>query len=322
MIARRALCALFAAWLLLPATLLAQQKRIGLLSPASAKAMAHLRDTFREGLADVGLNEGRNYTVDARWADGDASRLPALARELVASKPALILAHGTTAAAALKNATSAIPIVMVSVDDPVRAGFAKGLRRPGGNITGVTSAMQTGDRQMEMLKQINPKLGAFAVVVNPANPFHDTAFRALEGDAKNQKIRAMRASVASARDIDKAFAALKRAKAQGVIVLEDPLFILAAPQLVKAAGSARLPLVSAQSELTDAGGLASYGSNSVAVARRAAAYSAKVLNGFKVPEMAIEPPAKMDLVVNVKAARALKVALPKDLVGKADRVIQ
>jgi putative ABC transport system substrate-binding protein len=322
MIARRALCTLFAAWLLLPATLLAQQKRIGLLSPASAKAMAHLRDTFREGLADVGLNEGRNYTMDARWADGDASRLPVLARELVASKPALILAHGTTAAAALKNATSTIPIVMVNVDDPVRAGFAKGLRRPGGNITGVSSAMQIGDRQMEMLKQMNPKLAAFAVVVNPANPFHDTAFRALEADAKNRKMRAVRASVASARDIDKAFAGLKKDKAQGVIVLEDPLFILAAPQLVKAAASARLPLVSAQSELTDAGGLASYGSNSVAVARRAAAYTAKVLNGFKVPEMAIESPPKMDLVVNAKAARAQKVALPKDLVGKADRVIQ
>ena len=323
MIAFRGLVLVLAACLALPALAQkAQLKRVGLLSPASAKAMAHLRDTFREGLADVGLQEGRNYAMETRWADGDASRLPALARELAAAKPALILAHGTTAALALKEAAGSIPIVMVNVDDPVRAGLAKGLRRPGGNVTGVASAMQTGNRQMEMLKSFNPKLGAFAVVVNPANPFHDTAYRALEADAKSLKLRAVRAPVASAREVDKAFAALKKARVQGVIVLEDPLYLFAAPQLVKAASGARLPLITAQRELTDAGALASYSSNSVAVARRAAAYTARVLNGFKVPEMAIESPAKMDLVLNARTARALKIALPKDLVAKADQVIQ
>jgi putative ABC transport system substrate-binding protein len=320
MIARRALLVLLAACFALPA--LAQQKRVGLLSPASARTMAQLVGAYREGLADVGLHEGRNYTLDARWADGDGARLATLARELVAARPTLVLAHGTTAAAALKAATSSIPVVMIDVDDPIRGGFAKGLRRPGGNMTGLASATQIGSRQMEILKQVNPKLGAFAVVVNPANPFHDTAFRALEADAKQLKMRAVRAPVASPREVDKAFAALRKNKVQGVIVLEDPLYLLAAPQLAKAASGARLPLVGMQRELAEAGAVATYGSNSTAVARRAAAYTARVLNGFKVSDMAIESPAKMDLVLNAKAARALKLAMPKDLVAKADLVIR
>ncbi|HUQ73336.1 MAG TPA: ABC transporter substrate-binding protein [Burkholderiales bacterium] len=297
--------------------------RIGFLSLSSAKAISHLVHAFREGMEDVGYSEGRNLAIEYRWADGDAERLPQLARELVALKPALIVAHATPAASALKRVTSDIPLVMVNVGDPVRNGFAKGLRRPGGNMTGVASAeLDASARQFELMTQIVPKGSVFAVLVNPANESNESAFRVVDEQAKKAKQRAVRVPIRAAGEIDKAFQAMRRDKTQGVIVPGDPLFVAARAQLAKAALGARMPSVYAQREHAEAGGLASYGSNAAASFRRAAAYVVKILNGAKPAEMPIDQPTTFELVVNLKTAQALKVSLPKELLSRADRVIQ
>ena len=307
----------------LPWSALAQQKkaaRIGFLSASSAKASGHLVDAFRDGLADVGQG---HLPIDYRWADGHLERLTALARDLVAARPMVIIAHGNAAAAALKAATSELPVVMVAVDDPVRAGYAKGLRRPGTNMTGIAgTTVESGARQLELIRQLAPKGKVFAVVLNPKNPANESAFQLLDAEAKKAGLRAVRAPVSAGGELGKAFAAMRKDKAQGIIVLDDPAFAVAREQLAKAAAGSRMPAVYAQREIAEAGGLASYGASSPAMFRRAAAHTVRILNGFKVAEVAIEQPAKSELVVNLKTARALKIAVPKDLLAKADRVIE
>jgi putative tryptophan/tyrosine transport system substrate-binding protein len=307
----------------LPSSAFAQPKkggRIGFLSGSSAGVSGPLVEAFRGGLADVGQG---HVPVDFRWADGHAERLPALAKELVGAKPMVIVAHGNAAAAALKAATGDVPIVMVAVDDPVRAGFAKGLRRPGTNMTGIAgTSVETTARQLELIRQIAPKSKVFAVVLNPKNSANELAFQLLDAEAKKAGLRAVRAPVSAAGELGKAFAAMKKDKAQGIIVLDDPAFAVAREQLAKAAAGSRLPAVYAQRELAEAGGLASYGASGPAMFRRAAAHTVRILNGFKVAEVAIEQSATSELVVNMKTARALKIAVPKDLLAKADRVIE
>jgi putative tryptophan/tyrosine transport system substrate-binding protein len=179
-------------------------------------------------------------------------------------------------------------------------------------------ALDTSAKQLELLTQIVPKLSVFAVLVNPGNEFHESAFRLVDEQAKKAKQRAVRVPVRAAGDIDKAFQAMRRDKAQGLIVLGDPMFVAARAQLAKA----NIPSIYAQREHAEAGGLASYGSNATPMFRRAAAYVVKILNGAKPAEMPIDQSATLELVVNLKTARALKLTLPKDLLSRADQVIQ
>ena len=319
---RRQLLALLVAAALAPAAIAQPRKpaRVGFLSASSAKASTPLVGAYRDGLADAGQG---GVAIEYRWAEGKAASLPALARELVAMRPALIVAHGNAAAAALKAATSEIPVVMVAVDDPIRAGYAKGLRRPGGNMTGITgTTVASSARQLELARQLAPKSKVFAVVMNPANPANEAAFQLLDAEAKRASLRAVRAPVGAAGDIGKALAGMKKDKAQGIVVLDDPLFVAAREQLAKAVAGARLPAVYAQREVAEAGGLVSYGSSGAAMFRRAAALSARILGGFKVAEVAIETPAKSELVINMKTAASLKIAVPKDLLSQADQVIR
>jgi putative ABC transport system substrate-binding protein len=321
---RKVLIALGAGALAAPLGGLAQARarmwRIGFLAPGSPSTRIY--EGFREGMRELGYVEGRGFTIDWRFADGDYGRLPRLAAELVLAKPDVIVAGTTQGVQAARAATTRIPIVMVEVPDPIGEGFATSLPRPGKNITGLSDIVtELSVKHLELLRSSVPKLSVLAVLINPLNASDTLILEQINGAAYSTGVKVVTVEASTATQIDAGFAAVARARADGMIVAADTYFDLRRRQVARLAIQNRLPLISADRDLTEAGGLMSYGQDLLEHYRDAASYVDKIVQGAKPGELPIEQPTVIELVINRRTALALGLALPQELLLRANTVL-
>jgi putative ABC transport system substrate-binding protein len=296
--------------------------RIGWLSAGSPTTFATRLAAFRGGLRDLGHPDDAVF-IEQRWTEGRDELLPELAGELVRLRVNLLLTVGTPATLAAKQATDAIPIVMVAVGDPVASGIVAGLARPGGNVTGISNlAAELSGKLLDLLREAVPGLTRVAVLQNPANPVHASYWRETLAAAERLGLKVQPVEARRPEDFEPVFAAAARQQVGGIIVLPDPLPLINRARVIELAARHRLPAIYAMRDYADAGGLMSYGPNSPDLYRRAATYVDKVLKGARPAELPVEQPTKFDFVINVKTARALGLALPQSLLIRADQLIQ
>ncbi|MGH8633752.1 MAG: ABC transporter substrate-binding protein [Burkholderiales bacterium] len=325
---RRIVLAFGAGALAAPLASFAQQKpakvsRIGYLDAASASATASRVEALREGLRALGYVEGKNIVIEFRWAEGKYERVPALAAELVQLKVAVIVAAGPPAIQAAQQATTTIPIIMVNSPDPVGAGFIASLSRPGGNITGLSSiSMDLSSKYLELLRVAVPKLSRVAVLVNPGHPQHPLFLKNIQAAANTIGVNVSPLQASTASQIETAVGAMTRERAGALIVLPDAFFNTQRRQITELAAKNRLPTMFWTRELVEAGGLMSYGLNYVEQYRRAAPYVDKILKGVKPSDLPVEQPTTIELVINLKTARAIGLTIPQELLFRADKVIE
>jgi len=298
--------------------------RIGYLAGGSETSSRQPLDIFRATMRDFGYVEGRNLVIELRYAEGRYERYAALAVELVQLKLDVIVSTGgTTATRALQQATRSIPIVITAGSDPVAMGFAASLARPGGNITGLTTL--TGDlnsKRLELLYTAVPKLAHVAVLMNPDNVSHPANLKHVESAARMLRIKVSRTEARSAEELDQAFATLARERVGAVIVLDDSFFNNQAQRIAALASTHRLPSMTPQPRLVEAGSFISYGQELLERYRRSATYVDKILKGAKPGDLPIEQPTKFELVINLKTAKALGIKVPQSLLLQATRAIE
>lgn len=280
-------------------------------------------EAFVQGLRATGWTEGRNMRIETRWIDGDPERARAHAAELVQLKPAVILANTAMALQPLSRATTSIPIVFVLVYDPVTSGFVSSLAHPGGNMTGFTlGEFPLGGKMIETLKAVAPETRQVAVVMNPDQRPHVEMWRAIETAAPLLSVRATASHVRSPAELEPAIKAIAGEPDRGLIVLPSPITEVHRERVVSLAANHRLPAVYGFRSFVASGGLASYGIDTTDAFRRSAAYVDRVLRGAKPSELPVEHPAKVELVINLKAARALGLTVKPTLLARADEVIE
>jgi putative ABC transport system substrate-binding protein len=297
-------------------------RRIGYL--ATGPAGSGFQDAFREGMRELGWVEGRNISIEFRFADTHYERLPDLAAELVRLKVEVIVAQPTAAAYAARGATTSIPIVMVNVGDPVRLHLVESLGRPGGNATGTAFSvgLESIEKSLQLLKETVPKLRRLAVLSNPANPAQPLAVNDLKVSAKKLGLELRLLEVRQPDEFDGAFAAMSKESVEALLVVPEALFILHGARLADLASKHRLPTMHGVRQNVDTGGLMSYGPRLTDSSRRAAGYVDRILKGAKPEDLPIEQPSKFELVLNMKTAKALGLAIPQTLLLRADEVIQ
>jgi len=307
-----------------PLAALAQPKkgpaRVGFLGADAASA--RLRLAFLQGMRDLGLVEGVDVAVDWRFAEGRYERLPGLAADLVGRKVDVIVAVTTLCVQAARAATSTIPIVMVGVPDPVGEGFATSLSRPGGNITGLSNIVtEVSSKHLELMLAAVPRLAQIGVLINPDNPSDALILEQIQGAAYTRRVKVLPVEAATAGQIETAFAAITRARAQALIVAADAHFDVQRDLIIRLAHDTRLPTIFSSREMTEAGGLMSYGQDLAEHYRRAATYVDRILKGAKPGSLPIEQPTVLEFVINRRTAKALGLVIPPELELRADRVI-
>jgi putative tryptophan/tyrosine transport system substrate-binding protein len=317
--------ALLAAPLAAVAQQAAKIARIGFLT-ANLAPNPHLREAFRQGLRDLGYVEGRNVVIEYRYAEGKPERLPALAAELVALKVDVIVASGTLAALAAKQATRTLPIVFSPAGDPVGSGLVTSLARPGGNVTGLSAfAPELVGKRLELLKQAVPGVSRVAVLWQPG-AFGERAemdtLKLAEVAARDLGVPLQFVEARGPADFDRAFSDMTRARAGALTVLASNMFNSERRRLVDLAAEKRLPALYSARELVDAGGLMSYGPNLADLYRRAATYVDKILKGANPAGLPVEQPTKFELVINLKTAKVLGLTIPQSVLTRADDLIQ
>jgi putative ABC transport system substrate-binding protein len=304
----------------------AKVARIGYLTGTNLSVSPHLHEAFRQGLRDLGYVEGRNLVIEYRDAEGKFERFPALAAELVALKVDVIVAPNVLAALAAKQATRILPIVFASASDPVASGLVTSLARPGGNITGLSIlAPELVGKCLEQLKQAVPGVTRVAVLWQPGGQGERTEKDMLKEAEVAARARGVRLQIVEVRgpaDFDRAFSDMTRARAGALTLFGSVMFFIERRRLVDLAAKNRLPAVYGLRDYVDAGGLMSYGANVADLFRRAAAYVDKILKGAKPGDLPVEQPTKFELVINLKAAKALGLTIPQSLLLRADEVIQ
>jgi putative ABC transport system substrate-binding protein len=283
-------------------------------------------DPFVEGLRVLGWIEGDNLVIERRYLEGNVERAAALAAELVGLKPQVIVAVAPPAVRAVQRATSSIPVVMFAVADPVGMGFVASLTRPGGNITGLTSAIPEGfmGKQLELIKEAIPGSSRIGLLFNAANPLNYAAafISELVAAAQALKLDLIHLEIRNADDIATALTAAKRARVDAVFVVGDPLVFRYRKQVHEVASSHGLPTFVPAPEYLEGGGVMAYGPSLRDAARRTAVYVDKILKGAKPAELPVERPREYRLIVNQRAARQLGLAIPQALIGRADEVIE
>ena len=324
MIPRRTVVLAAAAGLLRPCHAGAQTgrtPRVGFLSPS---APSPISEGFRRGLRDLGYVEGQSVLVEYRWAEGRFERLPDLAAELVRRNVDVLVTQVTQASLAAKDATRTIPIVILGVGDPVGAGLVQSLSRPGGNITGTSGvAVAVVAKSLQLLTEVVPGISRVAVLRNPANPvFQAQLVRETEAAAQALRVELQLVEARGSGDLDAAFRAISGHGVGAVLVLSDPVYTVHRARIVELAAKARLPAMYGIREAAEAGGLMSYGPDYVELGRRTATYVDRILKGAKPADLPIEQPTKFELVVNLKAARALGLVIPPPVLGRADKIIE
>ncbi len=302
----------------------AKVHRVGFLAVGSREGRAFLIDGFRQGLREHGYVEGRNISIEYRFSENRNDRLPELAAELVALRVDLIVASGSPASFAAKDATRSIPILMPSLNaDPVATGLIASLARPGGNITGLTEmAPQLSGKRLQLLKDTVPALSQVAVLWNPLNPAYGPILKDLEAAARTMAVELRRLEVRVPEDFEGAFATAVRTRAGALIAPGDPLVTNRPKMFADLALKHRLPTMGENREMAASGGLLSLGPDIVDSYRRSAAHVDKILKGAKPGDLPMEQPTKFDLVVNLNTARALGLTIPESVLLQATQVIQ
>ncbi len=298
--------------------------RIGYLSAPTRESVANGVDAFVRKLRDLGWVEGRNLEIEYRWAEGNVDRLPALAAELVARNVDLIVAPAGSAALAAKNATTRIPIVMIFPTAPVEMKLVASLSRPGGNVTGTTFTPGPGifGKQLQILQQMVPGVSRVAFLGNPADPEWPLVLREVDDASRSLGIRLQVLEARGPEDFDTAFAAMAREHAGALLVPGGSTFLVHRARLAELALKARLPTMYSYREAVESGGLMAYAINMADFVGRSAVYVDKILKGAAPAELAVEQPTKFELVINLRAARSLGLAVPASLLQRADAVIE
>jgi putative ABC transport system substrate-binding protein len=274
-------------------------------------------------LRDLGYVEGQNVVFDYAFAAGKNDLLPGLAAGLVRRKVDLILTDGNAAVHAAKNATSTIPIVMGTSGDPIASGAVKSLGQPGGNVTGLTLlGLELSGKKLELIRGAVPNLGVVGLLVNPTNPQAAPLRKETETSARSLGLRVLSFEAANPDELDKAVHQAAKARVDAIITMPDAMFWNARKRLVAAAATTRLPGIFAEREFVEAGGLMSYGPDVPANFRRAAIYVDKILRGARPGDLPVEQPTSIQLVINLKTAKALSLAIAPWLVQRADDVIE
>jgi putative ABC transport system substrate-binding protein len=321
------ICSLLTLFLLTVSLAQAQQPtkipRIGSLGGASPSANANGNEALRQGLRELGYVEGKNIIIEWRSAEGKLDRLPALADELVRLKADVIVTSGGQATRAAKEATKTIPIVMAQVSDPVGSGFVASLARPGGNITGLsTVAPELGGKRLELLKETVPKLSRVAVLGTSTSIGNVPQLREVDLAAGALKVKRQFLDILDPKDIETAFRAANKGRAEGVLVLAASVFVSRRTQVLDLAQKSRLPAIYYSPEFVEAGGLMSYGVNNTDLNRRAATYVDKILKGAKPADLPVEQPIKFEFIINLKAAKQIGLTIPPNVLARADKVIR
>jgi putative ABC transport system substrate-binding protein len=295
--------------------------RIGYLSASSAADAAQRTEAFRQGLRALGYVEGKSIVVEFRYAEGKFDRLPALAAELVRLKVDVIVTAGPSVTLPVKEATAAIPIVMTNDSDPVGSGFVISLARPGGNTTGLSSlAQELSAKRMELLKDIVPKLARVGILGTSDIPGNAEALRQAEVASGPFRVQTQYFDIRIPKDVEPAFRAAGKARADAVLVLNGPPHI---QRLIPdAAAKARMPAIYSNLAIGRDRGLMSYGASLSDLDRRAAIYVDKILKGAKPADLPVEQPTKFELVINLKAAKQIGLTIPPNVLARADRVIR
>ncbi|MFO1325141.1 MAG: ABC transporter substrate-binding protein [Burkholderiales bacterium] len=297
---------------------------VGFLCTANPEAWAQRVAAFRAGLAETGFVDGRDVTMEYRWADGRFERLPAMAADLVKRQVSLIAATGGTAAVqAAKAATSTIPVVFTLGNDPVKLGLVASLNRPGGNVTGVSNVfLEIAPKLLGVLRELAPKVTVVAFLVESGNPMATPQSNATLEAARGLGVQLKVVRVGADMDLDAAFASLDRLKVDAVMLGSDPRFLIRRDKVVALAARYRLPAIYFEREFVVAGGLASYGTNVVDSYRLAGVYAGRILKGAKPADLPILQPDRIELVINRTTAKSLGLTVPQALLLRADEVIQ
>ena len=295
---------------------------VGFLNGASAWEYATYATSFRQGLSETGFVEGRNLLIDYRWAEGHYERLPAMAAELVSRRVDVIFANGPAVPAA-KAATTTIPIVFSIGADPVESGFVASLNRPGGNLTGVTLMnIELLPKRLELLRELAPTASTIAVLINPAGPDAETAQRDLPIAARNLGLKLHIVRAATERDFDTAFASLAALDAGALLIVNDPFFTSRSEQLAALALRYAVPAIYQFREFAAAGGLMSYGSSAAEAYHAAGVYAGRILKGERPAELPVQQSTRIELIINMKTAKALGITVSLPLLARADEVIE
>ena len=297
---------------------------IGFLNGGTPEGYALMVAAFRQGLNEAGYVEGRNVAIEYRWARGQYDRLPSLAADLVQQKVTVIAATTTPAALAAKAATSTVPIVFTTGGDPIKLGLVASLRRPGGNVTGSTQlSVEVGPKRLELARELFPGATTVALLVNPANPLAATVSKDLQAVADTLGLRLHVLHASTEADFEAAFATAAQLRAAALVIASaDPWFGSHAAQLGALALRHSVPAIYFQREFAAAGGLMSYGGSITETYRLAGLYAGRILKGEKPADLPVVQSTKVELILNLKTAKALGLTVPLPLIGRADEVIE
>ena len=296
---------------------------IGLLFAGTMTSQARNLKAFRDGMHALGRDEGRNIRFEYRFADGYLDRLPGLAAELIFLKPSVIVSSPLPANLAARRTTNTIPIVMATGADPVGFGLVASLSHPGGNVTGLANfAELLASKQLDFLRELLPRLSRVAMLVNTTNPLHVPQLKEMQAATANARVDLLTIELRAPTDLEGAFATLAGENVDALLVPPEILFLQLRKQIVDLAASHRLPAVYGYREYVLDGGLMSYGPDLVMNFHRAATYVDKILKGAKPADLPVEQPSRIELVINIKTAKALGIDAPAALLARADEVIE
>jgi putative ABC transport system substrate-binding protein len=299
--------------------------RIGYISPGASSNPARVArlDAFRRSLREHGYVEGQNIVVESRWARGNYDRYAEIVAELVRSKVDVLVTVGGAGSQAAQRATKTIPIVMTVVNDPLGSGLVESLARPGGNLTGLSMmAPDLVGKQLQVLTEIVPKLSRVALLSNPDSPGSAPQVRGAESVAPTLGLRLQVLEARTVHEIDQAFAVLGKERPGALVVLAESIFTNQAKQIADLAVTLRLPTIFGLKEHADAGGLVVYGADPLDMERRAAGFVVKILNGARPADLPVEQPSKLELIINMKTAKALGLTIPQSVLLRADQVLE
>ena len=297
--------------------------RIVFLSVQPRSVLATRFDAFRHGLSELGYAEGKNIVIDYLDAGGSQDRLPAVVAEIVQRQTDVIVTGGSQATRAAKKGTSTIPIVMAQDNDPLGAGFVASLARPGGNVTGLSNlSAELSGKQLELLKEILPKLSRLAVFSDATEPGNPIAVKATDAAGKNFDVQLFYSNVQAQKDIDLAFRAASQRRVEALLVMPTPAMNQRRKQIVGLAAKNRLPAMYPRAEYVEDGGLAMYGVSTNDLFRRAAIFVDKILKGANPANLPVEQPVKFEFIINLNTAKQIGLTIPQTVLFRADKVIK
>jgi putative ABC transport system substrate-binding protein len=295
---------------------------VGFLSSVSPTAFSTFLAAFQKGLNEAGYVEGRNVAIEYRWAEGQYDRLPALAADLVGRRVAVIVAN-TAAAPVAKAATATIPIVFTTGEDPVNSGLVASLNRPGGNLTGVVSLnAEVGPKRIELLKELVPKATNIGLLVNPANPISEVLMRDAQAASRTLGLQLHVLNVDAERELDTVFERLVQLRADALVIGADAFLSGRSVQLAALAARHAVPTISPYRAFAVAGGLMSYGGSNIDASRLTGVYTGRILKGENPADLPVQQSTKVEFTINLKTAKALGLAVPLPLLGRADEAIE